>query len=256
MIHTVYFSPTGSTRRYAEAAGRALQSVLPLQEVRHDWTLPKGRGSEVTCTAGDLFLFAFPVYGGRVPQLCRQELSRCHGEGTPAILLGVYGNRHYDDALLEASHILEKQEFSVIGAAALLAEHTITPLLAPHRPEADDLEEAAAFAKRAAAKLLAGNLEPPDIPGDFPYKPDMPPRPFHPETTESCLRCGRCAAVCPMGIIDRTDPFLVADGCIQCRACMKICPVHAKQFTAEPMLKLQAMLEANCQGRKENEYFL
>lgn len=256
MIYLVYFSPTHSTERYAKRAGRHLSTLLhqPCTEV--DWTKVNGRQQSITLGPQDILVFAFPVYGGRVPRLCREALTRCTGNRTGAIILEVYGNRHYDDALLEAAHLLEKQHCIPIGAAAVLAEHTITPLLAPSRPTEEDLVEVESFITSLAQKWQEGRLSTPPIPGDFPYKPDMPSRPFHPETTNACIRCGLCVAACPMGIIDAISPNIVKDGCIQCRACMKCCPVQAKYLEVESMKTLQEFLESTCQGYKENEFYL
>lgn len=44
------------------------------------------------------------------------------GNNTPAIIAAVYGNRHYDDALLQMKDILTEQGFYVIAAGAFIAE--------------------------------------------------------------------------------------------------------------------------------------
>lgn len=50
---------------------------------------------------GELCVIAVPVYGGRVAATALQRLQRLKGNGSPAILVVVYGNRDYEDALLE-----------------------------------------------------------------------------------------------------------------------------------------------------------
>ena len=48
--------------------------------------------------------------------------------------------------------------------------------------------------------------------------------------SESCLGCGRCAALCPRGNIRMTDGKPVfGDQCVLCLACLYGCPHHALQ---------------------------
>ena len=59
-----------------------------------------------------------PVYGGFIPQVCAHMEKNLKGDYTPAVIAAVYGNRHYDDALLQMKDILTEQGFVVkIGRA-------------------------------------------------------------------------------------------------------------------------------------------
>ncbi len=74
---------------------------------------------------------------------------------------------------------------------------------------------------------------------------------------DKCLRCGHCAAVCPMGSIDPSDPAAVTGICIKCHACVRGCPVLAKQFDDAAFLSHRAMLERDYAGREaSSELFL
>ncbi|WP_425059672.1 Ferredoxin [Sporomusa carbonis] len=44
-----------------------------------------------------------------------------------------------------------------------------------------------------------------------------------------CIKCGACAAVCPVGAISEGDTqFAIDPGlCIDCGACAAVCPVGA-----------------------------
>ena len=93
-IHAAVFSPTGSSKRMAlllaEGMAKALQAGVEL----HDWTLPAGRERPVRLAGGDVLVFGFPVYGGRVPEICLPCLQALEGAGRQAVVLAVYGNRH------------------------------------------------------------------------------------------------------------------------------------------------------------------
>ncbi len=47
--------------------------------------------------------------------------------------------------------------------------------------------------------------------------------------TEECIKCGACAAGCPVeAIVEGDDQFVIdADTCIDCGACAGTCPVEA-----------------------------
>lgn len=81
----------------------------------------------------DLVLFGVPVYGGRIPSPAVQTLRRMQGSRTPAVLVAAYGNREYDDALLELADIAAANGFIPFAAAALIAEHSIMHSVAAGR---------------------------------------------------------------------------------------------------------------------------
>ena len=256
IVHAVYFSPTHSSKRMALLLAQGLARKLQAGVLPHDWTLLAGRQEPVSLGAGDVLVFGFPVYGGRVPELCLPCLQTLEGAGRPALALAVYGNRHYDDALLEAGDLLAAQGFTVVAAGAVIAEHCIAPAVATGRPDARDLELLDGFAARAAEAVAQGRDALPRLPGAHPYKRLSPSAPAKPATLASCTRCGTCAGLCPLGIIDSVDPSLVGEGCLRCCACVKFCPQGAKTFQDERQEAIRSWLEASCQKRREPEFFL
>ena len=47
-----------------------------------------------------------PVYAGRVPNFMLKYLAQTEGNGSMGVPIVVYGNRNYDDPLIELTYIL------------------------------------------------------------------------------------------------------------------------------------------------------
>ena len=165
-IYTAYFSPTGGTKKAALALTSALADTDGFTEI--DLSLPAL--AQYTFAADDIIVVAVPVFGGRVPAFALQQLTALHGQNTSAIAVAAYGNRAYEDALLELSDSLTSQSFRVIAAAAVLSEHSMLRSIAAGRPDADDLAQLTDFAKKISAKPLTEAPALTNIPGNRPYK--------------------------------------------------------------------------------------
>ena len=220
-LHTVFFSPTGSSRNMAQETARVLaqdlaQNMALARDDDWDWTFPEGRAAAAhTLGPEDVLVFAFPVYAGRIPPLLMDSLARLAGHGARAVLLAVYGNRHYDDALLEAVDLFVAKGFSVPAAGAFVAEHSMTAKVGAGRPDAEDMAALGDFASRAARIIASGERANVVVPGNRPYKALPPAADIRPQTLDSCTQCGLCASVCPVRVIDADNAAQVALGCLR-----------------------------------------
>lgn len=255
-ITAMYFSPTQSSKKLTETVTEEIAGKEEISVNFVDLTNPATRNEAYFFEKEDILVLGYPVYGGRVPGVLQEVFGRIKGDGTRAIVLAVYGNRDYEDALIEGRDLLTENGFSVIAAAAFIGEHSYSEKVAIGRPDAADLRKATEFGSAAAEKIADGKSEEPAIKGNRPYKDPMPDMPFAPKLTDACTNCGICADLCPMGIIDRNEPSKVKEGCILCCACVKNCPQHAKYWDAEPILKIKEKLETYFTERKEPELFL
>ena len=242
-----HFSPTGGTRKVADAIAAGFN--IPVVEM----DLTKA-DSAVTLGDNDALMAVLPVFAGRVPQISLERLSDLKGNGQKAVAVVVYGNREYDDALLETRDALEAGGFRVIAAAAFIAEHSIARSIAAGRPDAEDEALCRQFAADVMAK--ADDAVPVQVPGNSPYK-ELKPSAFHPAASEHCVKCGSCAQQCPVGAIPLDDPAqTLNDLCINCMRCVEACPVNSRALPDTFLNMITQMLNQNAAGYKKPTIFL
>ena len=254
--HLVYFSPTGTTRQIVTQIAKGLAAQ---QTVHYDQTLP-GEPLITNLSAG-VAIIGIPVYAGRVPEICLQRFAGISAQGRPCILVALYGNREFEDALVELRDVVSKQGFQVVAAAAFIGEHSYsTPdrPIAAGRPDAEDLAIAEKFGRDVAVKLINNDLSMPSIDGNTPYRERVPLGGVAPETDrDKCTLCGKCAAICPTGAIEVTDSVATdAAACVMCCACVKVCAEDARPFNHPRIEERRAMLLQNCGIPKAPTLFL
>lgn len=115
------FSPTGGTRKIVDAITKHWDSdteTIDLSDVEIDF-------SQYSFKAEDVVLIALPSYGGRVPAIAVERLHKIHGNSAKCILVCVYGNRAYEDTLVEMEDVAKESEFTIVAAISAIAEHSI-----------------------------------------------------------------------------------------------------------------------------------
>lgn len=258
MIHLLYFSPTHTSAKIAHAVAEGIN--IPIES---EWDVTYETPKEVTVIDSGLVIIAVPVYGGRVAETAVERLKFFQGKQVPAVLLALYGNRDYEDALKELSDIATQQGFVPLTAGAFIGEHSYsTPEqpIAEGRPDEEDLKRARELGNLTLQKWQAAtsicNIPALKVKGNFPYKQKGKHTPQAPITDGGlCTQCGYCIDICPTNAISLSDdegtyndPAL----CIKCCACVKECPEHARSFETP----FRAYLHENFQARREAEFFL
>ena len=272
-VWAVYFSGTGTTEKVATHLAQTLAKALGAEYQAHDYTQPAGRANELRFGPEELVVLGTPVYAGRVPNLLLPFVQNSiHGDKTLAVPVVLYGNRNFDDGLIELRNVMAANGFCPISAAAIVGEHSFSRILGAGRPDEADMALVDELAEKTAEKVK-GLTQPPEemvwVEGCDPIRPYYTPRDRHgepikdflkakPKTDpDKCVKCGLCARLCPMGSIDPNDVSNVVGKCIKCCACVKKCPTGAKYFDHEGYLYHQHELEDQYAARRaESKIFL
>lgn len=298
-VRGMYFSGTGTTEKIVTTVARELAHALVQKQAGPDeedlpepacskapdinFTPPAARESVYRFEPRDIVVFGVPVIAGRVPNVLLPFLNTLEGGGALAIPVVLYGNRNFDDALIELRNILEERGFHTVAAAAFIGEHSFSRVLAAGRPDEADLKIAEEFAQKAARKIrslaAADGAEeagtdlplhapaPIEVDGEDPIRPYYKPRDrqgnfinilkVKPKLDESkCTKCGICVSACPMGSIKAEEPGVVDGICIKCCGCEKKCPEGALYFDDEGYLYHKRELELGYPDRKEPALYI
>ena len=243
----ILFSPTGGTEKVADILGghwSANTVKIDLSDVKTDF-------SKCIIDKEDQVLIAMPSFGGRAPAVAIRRLKQIAGNGAKCTLVCVYGNRAYEDTLVEMEDAAKESGFRVVAAVAAVAEHSIMPQYAAGRPDTSDKKQLEQFAEQIAGKTEAVV----SIPGNRPYK-KAGGAGLVPKAGKSCTKCGLCAESCPVQAIDPASFTADAKKCISCMRCVKQCPEKARKVNGA-MVSIAAMaMKKACSVRKENELFL
>lgn len=243
----IIFSPTGGTEKVAHIIGNCWRENV----TRIDLSDSKLDFSKSIIDKEDQVLVAMPSFGGRAPAVAIERLEKIAGNGAKCTLVCVYGNRAYEDTLVEMKDAANECGFNVIAAVAAVAEHSIMPQYAAGRPDASDKKQLEQFAKQIADKTEAEVT----VPGNRPYK-KAGGAGLVPNPTKDCTKCGICVKNCPVQAIHSSDFKSDTNKCIACMRCVKQCPEHARKVNSAMVTVASLALKKACSVRKENELFL
>lgn len=257
-LYLMYFSPTHTTKKVVAAVGKVFFERLLCQTQLVDLTHLAARSRSFTIEQEDIVIFGAPVYGGRVPPLLVPVLQNLNGQGARAVVLSVYGNRDYDDALLETADLFAAGGFHVCAAGSFIGEHSYSRLVGTNRPDAEDLIAAQTFGLIAFENVMSGKPIQKSIRGQHPYKElsqfMLTPKAAPAVNAQKCTHCMACVQACPVANIGADLQDL--GRCIACAACVKFCKNGARYFTDGGILAAREKLEQTCLARRQPEFFI
>ena len=260
-LKLIYFSPTRTTRKILETIAQGVQ----IHTIEHiDLTFPETRTQGLEEIHDELAIIGAPVYAGRIPTEAIQRLKRVKATGTPAVIVVLYGNREYEDGLLELRNLVLGTGFLPFAGAAFIGEHsyaTKTHPIANGRPDGEDLRKALDFGKMIMENITGihsmNEILPLRVPGNVPYR-ERGKMPQSSPVTQSalCTLCEACTPICPMAAIVVKDKVMTDQNlCILCCGCVKACPTGARLIEDPRIKKLAEKLSENCRQRKEPEIY-
>ena len=256
-VYLISFSPTGGTRRVLDLLAEGMEMEPAVVEL-----CSQDAVQQIAFEPDDICLVGAPVYGGRVPAMESQKLRELFGAGEDscgnscrAVAVAVYGNRAFDDALVELRDILTDGGCRVTAGVAAVAEHSIVRMYGEGRPDSVDAVVLRQFGRSIIVSMERESTGEPQLPGNRPYKDGGNGGP-HPLPGESCTQCGNCARMCPAGAISADGQQLDEEKCISCMRCSSVCPNGARQLPAALLSGLEQRLRLVCSQRKEDQLFL
>lgn len=261
-VKLIYFSATGTTQKVLESIAEGMK----IEDIEHiDLTLPESSNKTIQPFSDELVIMGAPVYGGRLPVDVIDRFKQLRASKTLVVPIVLYGNREFEDALLELKNLTIELGFIPVAGGAFIGEHSFASKdipIANGRPDSLDVKKAMGFGQNIKDKVAA--LQSPEaqmdleVPGKFPYEASgAKSMVVSPETQEdSCTVCGTCASVCPTTAISVNDSVTTEiERCIRCCACIKNCPAEARFFEDSMMENITKWLNENCSVRKEPQVF-
>ncbi len=256
-VNKIYFSPTKTTEQVVNAIAQSIEANT-YNDINYTTTNQK---DQITIPENDLAIIGCPVYSGRIPEVFLNRMQSINAKGTKAIILVVYGNRHYDDALIELVNESKKLGFNPIAAAAFIGVHSFSTDQYPvalGRPSLDDLSKAKEFAKNVQLIIKEDDLSL-EVPGNFPYgerKAKLITKPI--VDKNQCNLCGLCETNCPFEAISiqKQEHYINENLCNYCHACLRNCPQQAIKFEDERINEFSKKLHTHFNDYKSPEFFL
>jgi len=246
----VYSSPARATRHVAKTISASLkeegwaQKVVDLEDKDRDFSLSSIKDS---LQKGHCLWIGSPVYVWHSVPAITQFISRLpNGKGSYAVPFVTWGTVSSGVALYELGKMLEEKGYTLLGAAKILAIHSVMMIWSDQpfgkgHPDTRDDAMIRVLVKAVTANLHQSKTTIPLPSEELQYQSldfqdkaknmnltvakDM--LPTIELNTALCSQCDLCAQKCPVQAI-QIDPFpQLGPDCILCYNCVRLCPENA-----------------------------
>lgn len=253
MFYIIYFSPTGGTKKVVDL----ITQVWDCEKKEINLLKPNDDYENYQLEKDDICVVAVPSFGGRVPAIVTERLGKISANCTKTIGIVTYGNREYDDTLLELKKLLSNRGFHMGAAITAVTEHSIVREIAAGRPDKSDQKQLKNFALQIKEAFDTGNIkEDLLVAGNDPLK-KYGVMPMQPKAGDQCTLCGKCAEECPVKAISIENPKETdSEKCISCMRCIAVCPTQDRKLDPMKLEGIRFHLQEVCKERKENQYIL
>lgn len=245
------FSPTGGTKKAADMFMGGWSDVIDVV----DLSAPAFKASNIAIDGDDAVLIAMPDFAGRAPAVAIERLKGIQGNGASCVVMIVYGNRAFEDGLVEMADAATEAGFVVVAGIAAIAQHSIMPQYAKGRPNAADRQRLREFATVTKTLVAKGENAIDAIPGNRPYKKAGSTTLVPAVNNKHCTKCGMCATSCPVSAINPTTFKAHKKTCIECMRCIDVCPVQARTINWVMVRIASLAIKKEASVKKEAELY-
>lgn len=240
----VWFSGTGNSRLVAQRLSDILdQPLVAMTEA----------DPGAVAAAGSV-IWVFPIYSWGVPPVVRRFIDRCRFRPEQQHFMVCTCGDDTGLAHLMWRRCIRNAGGNPVGTFSvqmpnnytLLPGFDVDPVAVAQCKLERAPERIAAVARaiRHSARVddvVRGSMPSVKTRGIYPLfvRFEMSPSKFH--YTSACVRCGKCASVCPMNNITISAGPEWGDNCALCLACYHVCPVHAVMYGRRTSRKGQYM---------------
>ena len=252
----IYCSPAGTTKHVAQVIGKTL-AARGHQPALFDLcnTAESAAVKIQICKSNQeiLLFIGSPVYAFHavppVMEFIEQLPDTCKGYSVPFVTWGAVTS---GIALYEMGKLLSEKGLPVIGAAKIVANHSLmwqfAQPLGQGRPDVDDDKTVEELVEKIDIKLKSApvrtvplselNYQPAEVYNAMSKLSIKAARQMLPQRQvikEKCTKCPVCSEICPVGAIALNPYPCFGDNCIVCFNCKKLCPEKAIAAEFSPM---------------------
>ena len=117
-IYSFSFSPTGTSAKILRGIIEGMSHRLGADVIFSDLTFRSDE--KIVPCADDIVIAAAPVYGGRIAPIIKQRLEGINGNNAKCIVVAVYGNRAFENAVVDFATFMQDCGFAICGGGAFV----------------------------------------------------------------------------------------------------------------------------------------